>query len=153
MRVATETRSLKKLRSASLRPQQVGRSRGSRRAPPLPHPLVPQPEPCRAVPGRATDSPARGPPPAASAAPPGALPVAPGPLSEALPGRSPRAGGGHSAAAGRASSSGAVPAAPGAASLLGGRGRGLRAIWGRSRASRRHRRWLAPIPGARLSQL
>lgn len=34
-----------------------------------------------------------------------------------------------------------------------GRGRGLRATWGGSRASRLQRRWLAPIPGARLSQL
>lgn len=38
-------------------------------------------------------------------------------------------------------------------SWAGGRGRGLRATWGGSRASRLQRRWLAPIPGARLSQL
>lgn len=38
-------------------------------------------------------------------------------------------------------------------SWAGGRGSGLRATWGRSRASRRQRRWLAPIPGAPPSQL
>lgn len=38
-------------------------------------------------------------------------------------------------------------------SWAGGRGCGLRATWGGSRASRQQRRWLAPIPGARLSQL
>lgn len=110
------------------------------------HPPSRSTQPGGPSPGTATALPARGPParppprhgllPAVPGVPeglcprprfsPAQAPPPPAPRScerarAALPGGTPRAGGGHSAAAGRASSSGAAPAAAGAASLLGGR--------------------------------